>query len=239
MSSSQRAVLLLSGGLDSSTVLGHLVESGYDIYALSIDYGQRHTFELDSARRLAEYYAKHVKEHFIVRSGLGALGGSSLTETAMAVPKSGKNADDIADSLIPSTYVPARNTVFLSYALAFAETRKAYDIFIGANHIDYSGYPDCRPEYLDAFESMANLALADTVENRGRIRIIAPLLHMNKAQIVEYGMRLGVPHDLTHSCYSPYPDGSPCGECDACRLRRHGFEKAGALDPAYRIAESA
>ncbi|MET0156209.1 MAG: 7-cyano-7-deazaguanine synthase QueC [Rickettsiales bacterium] len=237
MSSSRRAVLLLSGGLDSSTVLGHLAAGGYEVYALSLNYGQRDAFELESARRVVAHYADCVKEHSVMASGLGALGGSALTDFSLSVPK--RREMDMESAPISLSYVPARNTIFLSYALALAETRKAYDIFIGANHIDYSGYPDCRPEYLDAFETMANLALADTVENRGKIRVIAPLLRMNKAQIVEYGTRLGVPYALTHSCYSPYATGAPCGECDSCLLRRKGFEKAGMVDPLHKIPETA
>ena len=228
MTTSKRAVLLLSGGLDSSTVLAMLAEEKREIYAVSFDYGQRHTFELESSRKLAAHYKAYVKEHIVVPCGAGAFGGSALTDAAIDVPK---NREETTGGAIPSTYVPARNTIFLSYALGFAETRKAYDIYIGANHLDYSGYPDCRPDYLRAFEKMANLALADTVEGRGEVRICAPLLEMNKTQIVQLGVKLGAPYGLTHSCYAPSDQGAPCGECDACMLRRRGFEGAGAIDP--------
>lgn len=220
------AVCLLSGGLDSSTCLALARREGYACYALSFDYGQRHRVELDAAARVAA--AVGVEQHMVVRLGLDAIGGSALTAD-IAVPK-GRDADEMAHG-IPVTYVPARNTIFLSYALAWAEVLESSDVFIGVNALDYSGYPDCRPEYIEAFERMGRLATAAGVGG-GALRILAPLQHLSKAQIVRRGVALGLDYGLTHSCYAPSPDGRPCGRCDSCQLRAHGFAEAGIPDPA-------
>ncbi len=228
--STHRAVVLLSGGLDSATALAVALDQGYDCRALSFDYGQRHRFELEAARRIAE--AAGVTDHRLIRVDLSAEGGfghSALTD-AIDVPK-----DRDEDGTIPVTYVPARNTVFLALALACAEASDAFDIFIGVNAIDYSGYPDCRPAFIRAFETMANLATAAGVEGRGTFRIHTPLIDMTKAEIIRTGLTLGVDYGLTHSCYDPAGDGAACGHCDSCRLRKAGFEQAGAPDPTrYR-----
>jgi len=216
------AVVLLSGGLDSYTAAAMLKAEGFDLYALSIRYGQRHVCELDAARRVADALA--VKAHLELAVDLARVGGSALTAD-IEVPK-----DRHIDASIPVTYVPARNTVFLSLALAWAEALHVTDIGIGANALDYSGYPDCRPEYLDAFERLANLATKAGVEG-ARFKVHAPLLHLNKAEIIRYGLELGLDYALTHSCYDPVPDGAPCGRCDSCLLRAKGFEEAGAPDP--------
>jgi len=224
--SDKPAVVLLSGGLDSTTTLAIAVDQGFSCHALSFDYGQRHRFELDAARSVAR--ALGAAEHRIVRIDLSAAGGfgrSALTDR-IDVPKDRSDACGI-----PVTYVPARNTIFLAIALGYAEVIGAFDIFIGVNQLDYSGYPDCRGEYLEAFERMANLATAAGVEGRGRFKIHAPLLNMTKGQIIRTGLALGVDYSLTHSCYDPSPDGLPCGRCDACRLRLAGFEQAGSADP--------
>jgi len=223
--SPKKAICLLSGGLDSSTCLALARRDGFACYALSFDYGQRHKFELEAAARIAAHCG--VVQHLVVETGLDAFGGSALT-TDIAVPK-GRSADEMAHG-IPITYVPARNTIFLSYALAWAEVLESSDIFIGVNALDYSGYPDCRPEFIEAYERMANLATKAGVEGRTRLRIHTPLLDLSKAQIVRLAQELGVPFALTHSCYDPAPDGSPCGQCDACLLRRKGFEEAGIED---------
>lgn len=215
-------VLLLSGGLDSYTAGAVLQAGGFDLFALSVRYGQRHVRELEAARRVAS--ALGVRRHLELSVDLSAVGGSALTAD-IDVPK-----DRVIDHAIPVTYVPARNTVFLSLALAWAEALGALDIGIGANALDYSGYPDCRPEYLRAFEAMANLATRAGVEGK-RFTIHAPLLEMTKAEIVRTGLELGVDHGLTHSCYDPDPDGRPCGRCDSCLLRAKGFAEAGAIDP--------
>src|SRR6478752_10206977 len=220
--SERRAVVLLSGGLDSYTAAAILADKGYSLYALSVRYGQRHVRELESAKRVAS--ALGVRAHLELSVDLSRVGGSALT-SGIAVPK-----DRAIDSSIPITYVPARNTVFLSLALAWAESLGLFDIGIGANALDYSGYPDCRPEYLRAFESMANLATKAGVEG-GRFQIHAPLLAMTKAEIVKKGLELGLDYGLTHSCYDPLPDGRPCGRCDSCVLRAKGFAEAGATDP--------
>jgi 7-cyano-7-deazaguanine synthase len=220
--SERSAVVLLSGGLDSYTAAAMLKADGFRLYALSIRYGQRHVRELESARRVASSLG--TKAHLELAVDLARVGGSALTGD-IAVPK-----DRAMDSSIPVTYVPARNTVFLSLALAWAEALGIFDIGIGANALDYSGYPDCRPEYLRAFESMANLATKAGVEG-GRFHIHAPLLAMTKADIVRKGLELGLDYGLTHSCYDPNPDGSPCGRCDSCVLRAKGFAEAGATDP--------
>jgi 7-cyano-7-deazaguanine synthase len=218
-----KAVCLLSGGLDSSTCLALARRDGFDCYALSFDYGQRHAVELDAARRVAQHFG--AVEHRIVK--LPVFRNSALTGDA-EVPKHA-TVEEIG-AAIPVTYVPARNTVFLSIALAWAEILEASDIFIGVNALDYSGYPDCRPEFIEAFERMANLALKAAVEGRIRIRIHTPLIAMTKAQIVRVGHDLGLPFGLTHSCYDPDPQGRPCGHCDSCLLRRKGFEEAGLED---------
>ncbi len=219
------AVCLLSGGLDSSTCLALAKRQGYDCYAITFDYGQRHRIELEAAARVAR--ALGAARHLVASVGLNAFGGSALTSD-IAVPK-GRELAEMAQG-IPVTYVPARNTVFLSLALAWAETLDCSDIFIGVNALDYSGYPDCRPEYLEAYERLANLATKAAVEGRARIKIHAPLLSLNKAQIVALGHELGVPFSLTFSCYDPQPDGRPCGQCDACLLRAKGFLEAGIED---------
>jgi 7-cyano-7-deazaguanine synthase len=222
----RRAVVLLSGGLDSATAFAIARAEGFDCYALSFDYGQRHDRELESARRVAA--ALGAKEHLVLRLDLRAIGGSALTAD-IPVPK-GRSGEAIGTG-IPVTYVPARNTIFLSHALAWAEVLESSDIFIGANVQDSSGYPDCRPEYIEAFERMANLATKAGVEGRSRLRIHAPLIQLTKGQIVRRGAELGVDFALTWSCYEPEPDGRACGLCDSCLLRRKGFAEAGLRDP--------
>ena len=226
MNEIKKAVVLSSGGLDSTTVLAMAADQGFEIYSLSFAYGQRHDFELKAADKVAA--AMGIKRHLIARVDLGSVGGSALTDD-IAVPKSRSESTMAAE--IPVTYVPARNTIFLSYALAWAEVLGAWDIFIGVNAVDYSGYPDCRPEYIQAFETMANLATKAAVEGRGRLRIHTPLIQMTKAQIIQAGTALGVDYGITHSCYDPNPDGRACGCCDACILRKNGFEAAGIADP--------
>jgi 7-cyano-7-deazaguanine synthase len=226
-----KAVVLSSGGLDSTTVLAMAVDQGYDVYSLSFEYGQRHDFELRAAEKLAA--AMGVTRHLITRVDLKAIGGSALTDD-IQVPK-GRSESSMAEA-IPVTYVPARNTIFLSYALAWAEVLGAWDLFIGVNAVDYSGYPDCRPEYIQAFETMANLATKATVEGRGHIRIHTPLIRLTKAQIIQAGSALGVDYAMTHSCYDPSPEGLACGSCDACILRRNGFIAAGVPDPTRYAA---
>lgn len=223
---SRRAVVLLSGGLDSATVLAVARRDGYACYALTIDYGQRHRFELEAAQRLAA--AMGVCRHLILPLDLRALGGSALTDT-IDVPKD--RSDEAIAHGIPVTYVPARNTIFLSIALAWAEVLGAFDLFLGVNALDYSGYPDCRPEFIERFEELANVATQAAVEQRGRFRIQAPLIRMTKAEIIRLGLALGVDYGSTHSCYDPGPAGEPCGRCDACRIRRNGFAAAGVPDP--------
>jgi 7-cyano-7-deazaguanine synthase len=221
-----KAVCLLSGGLDSSTCLAIARREGFECYALSFDYGQRHRVELDAAARVARSLG--AAEHLVARIDLRVFGGSALTGD-IAVPKGRAPAQMSGE--IPVTYVPARNTVFLSFALAWAEVLGASDIFIGVNALDYSGYPDCRPEYIEAYERMANLATKAGVEGRTRIRIHTPLIQLSKAEIVKLGRDLGLDFGLTHSCYDPDPVGRPCGQCDSCVLRRKGFEEAGMVDP--------
>lgn len=221
------AVVLLSGGLDSATVLAIAISEGYRPYALSFRYGQRHDVEIAAARKVAA--SMNVADHVVMDINLRAFGGSALT-SEMPVPHH-DSVEDL-DPGIPVTYVPARNTVFLSFALAWAETLGSSDIFIGVNAIDYSGYPDCRPEYLAAYEAMANLATKAGVEGRQRLRLHAPLSQLTKAQIIERGLALGVDYGLTHSCYDPGPAGRPCGTCDSCLLRSKGFAQAGTDDPA-------
>ena len=225
MPATRKAVCLLSGGLDSATCLAYARREGFECYALSFDYGQRHRAELESARRVAA--ALGAARHLVIGFDLRLMGGSALTAD-IAVPKS-RSGKEIAAG-IPITYVPARNTIFLSFALAWAETLGAEDLVIGVNAIDYSGYPDCRPEYLRAFEQMANLATKAGAAG-GRLRIHAPLLELSKAGIVRLAAELGVDFSLTHSCYDPAPDGRPCGQCDSCLLRRKGFAEAGVRDP--------
>ncbi|MBN1553719.1 MAG: 7-cyano-7-deazaguanine synthase QueC [Phycisphaerae bacterium] len=227
METHKQAVVLLSGGLDSATTLAIARDRGFSCHALSFDYGQRHRFELAAARRVAT--ALGAADHRIVRLDLSAeagFGHSALTDD-IAVPK---DRDETGKD-IPPTYVPARNTIFLSVALGYAEVLGAFDIFIGVNAVDYSGYPDCRPEFIEAFENMANLATAAAVEGKGTFTIHAPLIRMTKGQIIRTGLGLGVDYGLTHSCYDPQPDGAPCGHCDACLLRRAGFKEADATDP--------
>jgi 7-cyano-7-deazaguanine synthase len=222
----KKAVVLLSGGLDSTTVLAIAKSAGHAVYAMSFRYGQRHAIELLSARRVAQ--ALGVEKHLIVDIDLRAIGGSALTDD-IAVPK--ERSNEAMNSGIPITYVPARNTVFLSFALAWAETLNAADIFIGVNALDYSGYPDCRPEYIEAYERMANLATRAGVEGLLKLKIHTPLIAMTKAQIIQSGLELGVDYSLTHSCYDPTADGYACGQCDSCLLRVKGFAEAGVQDP--------
>jgi 7-cyano-7-deazaguanine synthase len=222
----KRAVVLVSGGIDSATALAIARAGSYECYALSFDYGQRHRIELDAARRVAQ--ALGAVRHEIVRLDLRPFGGSALT-ASIPVPKA-RTPDQIGTG-IPITYVPARNTIFLSLGLAWAEVLGAFDIFIGANCLDYSGYPDCRPEYLQAFEQLANLGTKAAVDGRGRFSIHAPLIRMGKDEIIRRGLELGVDYGLTWSCYDPTGEGRPCGACDACQLRRGGFERAGGVDP--------
>jgi 7-cyano-7-deazaguanine synthase len=222
----RRAVVLVSGGLDSATVLALARADGFECHALSFDYGQRHRVELEAARKVAR--AAGVAQHVVLQIDLRQFGGSALTSAA-EVPK-GRSMDQIGTG-IPITYVPARNTIFLGFALGFAEVLDAFDIFIGANCLDYSGYPDCRPEFLAAFERLANLATKAGVEGRGQFRVHAPLLQSRKDEIIRRGLELGVDYGLTWSCYDPTPGGRACGECDSCRLRRDAFVRAGVTDP--------
>jgi 7-cyano-7-deazaguanine synthase len=224
----RRGVVLLSGGLDSTTVLAIAVRDGYEVHALSFRYGQRHAVELEAARRVATHFG--VQHHRVVEIDLRAFGGSSLTSN-LPVPKNRDVSRPEDDGGIPSTYVPARNTIFLSFALAYAEVAGAADIFIGVNALDYSGYPDCRPEYVEAFERLANLATRTGVEAGAPFRVHAPLLHLTKQGIVELGLSLGVDYSMTTSCYDPADDGEACGLCDACQLRLRGFADNGVTDP--------
>ena len=224
--SEKPAVVLLSGGLDSATIAAIARHEGYRIHALSVDYGQRHRFELRAAERVAA--ALGVAEHKVLTIDLASLGGSALTAD-IAVPQ-GRSEGEIARG-IPITYVPARNTVMLSLALGYAEVLGAADIFIGVNAVDYSGYPDCRPEYIAVFERLANLATKAGVEGTCRFQIHTPLINMTKAEIIQRGTKLGVDYRLTHTCYAPNAAGVACGRCDACQLRRKGFEEAGLEDP--------
>ena len=227
MESMKRAVVLLSGGLDSATVLAMARAQGFECHALSVDYGQRHHAELAAAQRVARELG--AREHRVIHIDLTAFGGSALTDASIAVPEQPSGG-------IPLTYVPARNTIMLSLALAWAEVLQAQDIFFGVNAVDYSGYPDCRPEYVAAFERMANLATRAAVEGRP-LALHAPLLHLSKAEIIRAGVRLGVDYALTVSCYQADEQGRACGRCDSCRLRRDGFAAAGVPDPTpYRPA---
>jgi 7-cyano-7-deazaguanine synthase len=227
----KRAVVLLSGGLDSATVLAIARGQGYELYALSFSYGQRHIIELDAARLVAA--AIGVADHRIAKIDLRVFGGSALTGN-FAVPK-GRSADQMSHE-IPITYVPARNTIFLSFALAWAEVLSSSDIFIGVNALDYSGYPDCRPEFIEAFERMANLATKAGVEGRLKLKIHTPLIALTKAEIIAKGIELGVDYGLTSSCYDPAPTGEPCGQCDSCLLRRKGFHENGIEDPVGKAS---
>jgi 7-cyano-7-deazaguanine synthase len=222
-----KAVCLLSGGLDSATCLAVARRDGFECYALSFDYGQRHRIELEAAARVAAHFGAN--EHRVVHIDLRAFGASALTDDHLPIPKH-RSPSEMAHG-IPITYVPARNTIFLAFALAWAEVLECSDIFIGVNAIDYSGYPDCRPEFITAFERMANMATKAGVEGRTRIRIHTPLIQLNKAEIVKLGAELGLDFTLTHSCYDPDQGGRPCGHCDSCLLRRKGFEEAGLNDP--------
>jgi len=224
----KKAVVLYSGGLDSTTCMAIARAEGFAPCAMSFSYGQRHAVELARAKA----YAPRVgaEDHLVVEFDLRQIGGSALTAD-IAVPKEGVGSD------IPVTYVPARNTIFLSFALGWAEVLGAFDIFIGVNALDYSGYPDCRPEYIAAFEAMANLATRAAVEGQGRYRIHAPLIHLSKAEIIRMGLALGVDYALTHSCYDPTPGGLACGECDSCRLRLKGFAEAGVPDPVPYVGK--
>ncbi len=227
----KKAIILLSGGLDSTTVMAMAKHAGYDLYAMSFDYGQRHLFELEAAKNLAHAYG--VKAHLLIETDLTRIGGSALTDT-ISVPKD--RHMDADKNEIPVTYVPARNTIFLSYALAWSEVLSAPDIFLGVNAIDYSGYPDCRPEYIHAFEQLANLATKAGVEGTLIIQIHTPLIQMTKADIIRKGVALGVDYGLTHSCYDPDTTGSACSRCDSCLLRKKGFADAGVADPTKYIS---
>jgi len=226
MSDRKKAVVLLSGGLDSTTTMAGAGSQGFRLFALSFRYGQRHSIELESAVRVAK--ALGAERHLIVDIDLRSIGGSALTDD-LDVPKERSQTE--ISSAIPITYVPARNTIFLSFALAWAEALSAADIFIGVNALDYSGYPDCRPEYIAAFERMAQLATKAGVEGTTQIKIHTPLIAFTKAQIIKTGLELGVDYSLTHSCYDPTPEGLACGKCDSCLLRLKGFSEAGAVDP--------
>lgn len=226
-----KAIVLLSGGVDSSTTLAVATSDGYDITALSFDYGQRHKYELDAAKTVANSLG--INEHIIVEIDLSQFGNSALTDT-IDVPK--RRTDKEISGGIPVTYVPARNTIFLSYALALAEVKNASRIFIGANAIDYSGYPDCRPEFIKAFEQMANLATKAAVEGQN-IKIEAPLIDLTKAEILKRGTELGLDYSLTFSCYDPVDNGLACGECDSCLIRKKGFVQAGIADPTQYVSK--
>lgn len=225
----KKAVVLSSGGIDSTTVMAIAKHEGFEIYSLSFFYGQRHAFELDCARKIATIL--DVKQHLVLDVDLKPIGGSALTDD-IDVPK--KKIEDLP-AHIPVTYVPARNTIFLSYALAWAEVLDSNDIFIGVNAVDYSGYPDCRPEFIHAFEAMANLATKASVEHVSKIKIQTPLIQKTKADIIQTGIQLGVDYSLTHSCYDPSPDGKACGQCDSCRIRKNGFKDAGVPDPTLYL----
>jgi 7-cyano-7-deazaguanine synthase len=227
-----KAVVLFSGGLDSSTVVAIALKEGFEVHALSFDYGQRHKIELERACQTASLLG--ATQHKIVCADLRQFGGSALTDS-IEVPK-GREEKEAAEG-IPATYVPARNTIFLSFALAYAEVLSAYDIFVGVNAVDYSGYPDCRPEFISAFENLANLATKAGLAGNKRIRIHAPLIHWSKSQIIQKGVELGVDYGLTHSCYAPTGSGLACGACDSCTLRLKGFKDAGLKDPVGYVNE--
>ena len=229
--SPKKAVVLSSGGIDSTTVMAIAKQEGFEICSLSFFYKQRHSVEIEAARKVADVMG--VKKHLIIDIDLKKIGGSALTDNNLDVPKH-RNIQRMPDE-IPVTYVPARNTIFLSYALAWSEVLQSSDIFIGVNAIDYSGYPDCRPEYIEAFERMANLATKAGVEGKTKLKIRTPLIHMTKAEIIKKGVDLGVDFSLTHSCYDPSSDGLACGECDSCIIRKQGFKEAGIIDPTQYI----
>ena len=231
MVSRKKAVVLSSGGIDSTTVMAIAKQEGFEIYSLSFFYKQRHSVEIEAARKVADVMG--VKKHLIIDMDLKKIGGSALTDNNPDVPKH-RNIQNMANE-IPVTYVPARNSIFLSYALAWAEVLQSSDIFIGVNAIDYSGYPDCRAEYIEAFEQMANLATKAGVEGKTKLKIRTPLIHMTKAEIIKKGVDLGVDFSLTHSCYDPSSDGLACGECDSCIIRKQGFKEAGIIDPTQYI----
>ena len=226
MQTKAKAVVLSSGGIDSTTALALTKAEGFGLYSLSFDYGQRHRYELEAASRVAAFF--DVEKHLVVRMDMTAIGGSALTSD-LQVPK-GRDSDDMSAD-IPITYVPARNTIFLSYAMAWAEVIAASRIVIGVNAVDYSGYPDCRPEYIEAFQKMANLATRSAVQEGLEITIHTPLIDMTKAQIIQAGTSIGIDYGLTHSCYDPSPEGLACGKCDSCILRMKGFQEAGVKDP--------
>ena len=221
-----KAVVLLSGGLDSTTILAIAKREGFDLFALTFDYGQRHHVELDRARDIAKHFG--AVDHQIIKIDLRQFGGSALTDS-IEVP-TGRDQEEMVSS-IPVTYVPARNTIFLSFCLAYAEIKEASDIFIGVNAIDYSGYPDCRPEFITAFETLANLATKAGGEGKSKIKIHTPLIELSKAKIIQKGLELGVDYAMTHSCYNPGEEGKSCGVCDSCQLRLKGFQEAGVEDP--------
>jgi len=221
-----KAIVLLSGGLDSTTVLAITLDQGYEVSALTFKYGQRHDYEIDCAKDLVAYFK--IQNHHIMNIDLGSIGGSALTAD-MDVPKD-RDFDEM-NSEIPITYVPARNTIFLSYALALAEVEKVYNIFIGVNALDYSGYPDCRPDYIEAFQKMGRLATKSGIKEKEQLRIHTPLIEMTKSEIIRAGTALGVDYSITHSCYDPISKGNPCGRCDACQLRLKGFMEARTVDP--------
>ncbi len=232
MQKNKKAIILLSGGLDSATIMAIAQSRGFACYALSFRYGQKHQQEIDCAKTIAK--SMSAAEHRTLDIDLGVLGGSALTDVDISVPK---NSDAIGENgPIPVTYVPARNTIFLSYALAWAEIVGALDIFIGVNSTDYSGYPDCRIEFINAFEKMANLATAAATEGNKYLTIDTPIIDMTKAEIIKAGMELGVDYSLTHSCYDPVATGDSCGRCDSCRLRLKGFAEAGLVDPLRYVS---
>lgn len=227
----RKAVVLLSGGLDSTTTLAIARSQGYRVHALTFRYGQRHEVEIEAAQRIVKHFA--IDQHIVAQIDLRVFGGSALTSD-IAVPKD-RALDEMGEG-IPITYVPARNTIFLSFALAWAEVLSSSDIFIGVNALDYSGYPDCRPEYIEAYQRMANLATKAGVEGQQKLKIHTPLIHLSKAQIIKKGLELGVDYSLTVTCYDPSPESEACGQCDACLLRLKGFAENGLKDPAaYRM----
>ncbi len=229
----KKAVVLLSGGLDSTTTLAIAKSEGYSLLALSFDYGQRHDFEIKAARKIAATYG--VLKHIVSKIDLREFGGSALT-SSLEVPKN-RSVDEMSRN-VPITYVPARNTIFLSFALAWAEVENTSDIFIGVNALDYSGYPDCRPEYIEAYQNMADLATKAGVENRQRLTIHTPLMMLSKAQIIKKGLELSVDYSLTSTCYDPSPSGEACGKCDACQLRLKGFSENHLSDPISYLNKS-
>jgi 7-cyano-7-deazaguanine synthase len=230
----KKAVILLSGGLDSATTLAIAHSEGFRLFAMTFRYGQRHNREVDAAKKITQLLK--VTEHRIIDIDLAGFGGSALTDRSIEVPKD--RSDLGMSDHIPPTYVPARNTIFLSYALAWAEVLGAFDIFIGVNHTDYSGYPDCRPEFISAFEKLSNLATATAINRKGQYRIHTPVINMTKSEIILTGTKLGVDYSITRSCYDPDESGRSCGRCDSCRLRLKGFAEAGLKDPIEYVTES-